>query len=86
MQSKTLQVLYRKFASQRMVLGMNGGEINQRELFHSATDKVRKKISEYGSAGGFDPRISCEGEYGFGAYFAEHAIYGASYGMHWLYR
>ena len=80
--------LWRKFAHYRWQLAQKylsaHMHVNERELFHYANPETRRVISENSSAGGFDPRVAKEMEYGTGTYFAEHAAYAVSHGQGWL--
>jgi hypothetical protein len=52
----------------------HGGEVNERTLFHWTLPKNFDLIT--GNDGsGFETRLARQGEYGNGAYFAQHAIY-----------
>jgi serine/threonine protein kinase len=56
--------------------------VDERELFHYAKPDVVEKILNSSSVS-FDPRLG-GGEYGAGAYFAQHAVYSVAYGSGWL--
>ena len=64
------------FAKQRMV-EKNGGEVNEKELFHGTRDTLPEKI--YRSEQGFDFRYSAMGSWGSGTYFAVNASYSHNY-------
>jgi hypothetical protein len=53
--------------------GRSEADLNERELFHWS-----RCIADI-CANGFEPRFARSGEYGEGAYFAEHAIYSLAY-------
>ena len=64
------------FAKQRMV-EKNGGEVNEKELFHGTRETLPEKI--YRSEQGFDFRYSAMGSWGSGTYFAVNASYSHNY-------
>ena len=64
------------FAKQRMA-EKNGGEVNEKELFHGTRVTCPEKI--YRSEQGFDFRYSAMGNWGTGTYFAVNASYSHSY-------
>ena len=64
------------FAKQRMA-EKNGGEVNEKELFHGTRVTCPEKI--YRSEQGFDFRYSAMGLWGSGTYFAVNASYSHGY-------
>eukprot|EP01047_Picozoa_sp_COSAG01_P079060 COSAG01_NODE_14844_length_1403_cov_7.918712_1_plen_432_part_10 len=56
--------------------------VDERELFHYAPPEALEKILSSSSVS-FDPRLG-GGEYGAGAYFAQHALYSVAYSAGWL--
>eukprot|EP01047_Picozoa_sp_COSAG01_P015667 COSAG01_NODE_787_length_13598_cov_17.218535_4_plen_860_part_00 len=56
--------------------------VDEHELFHYAPPEALDKILSSSSVG-FDPRLG-GGEYGAGAYFAQHAVYSVAYSAGWL--
>ena len=67
------------FAKQRMA-EKNGGEVNEKELFHGTSKTPPEKI--YRCEQGFDFRHAVNGMWGTGAYFALNASYSDSYAYH----
>jgi serine/threonine protein kinase len=56
----------------------HGSGVNERRLFHWAPPEVFEMISGKDGSG-FETRLARGGEYGDGAYFAQHAIYPLAY-------
>eukprot|EP01047_Picozoa_sp_COSAG01_P040563 COSAG01_NODE_3425_length_6110_cov_36.342871_4_plen_737_part_00 len=56
--------------------------VDERELFHYAPPEALDKILSSSSVS-FDPRLG-GGEYGAGAYFAQHAVYSVAFSAGWL--
>jgi hypothetical protein len=61
--------------TERVSGAASGSGFAARGLFHAATPEALEAIVSGGTAGGLDSRMARDGEYGSGAYFAEHAIY-----------
>ena len=70
--------LWRKYASHRLSMReKNKGDVNEKDLFHGTSSTDPAEI--YNSEDGFDMRLSKDGLWGGGTYFAENASYSDNY-------
>jgi len=71
------KLLWKKFANERETIGMKGGATNERLLFHGT--KLTKPEAIYHGEEGFDMRVSNNGMWGAGIYFAAASLYSVAY-------